>query len=77
MNSARLQTLERRAAQLHADARLTVQFSDGTRRTMRAADVIPLFVESGGLAVEEVTGDTGAGSGKLLELLRGLLEGSK
>ncbi len=76
MNSARLQTLERRAAALQADAQLvTVHFSNGAQRTMRAADVIPLMRDGGELTVVDVTGDTSAGGGKLLELLRGLLEG--
>ncbi len=69
----KLEELERRAAALHADGYITVSFSDGTRRIMRAADIIPLFVDDNELTVTDVTGNTGTGSGRLLELLRGLL----
>ena len=75
MKPDKLKELERRAAALHADAQLvTVHFSNGICRTMRAADVIPLMRDGGELTVVDVTGDTSAGGGRLLELLRGLLE---
>ena len=77
MRDEKLKELERRAAELRADAQLvTVQFSNGTQRTMRAADVIPLFVGGGELTVTDVTSGANSGSGKLLELLRGSLEDS-
>ena len=77
MKYSKLNELEQRGrALLDEQDYVMVTFSNGTQRTMRAADVIPLFVGGGELTVTDVTGDGGSGNGKLLELLRGLLEDS-
>ena len=51
----------------------TVCFTDGTRRRMPAADIIPLFCDTQNRIVD-VTGG-GPGDGRLVELLSGLIDG--
>lgn len=75
MNNSKLKALERRARAL-ADGRqlVAVTFSDGSRRKMCLPDCIPLLQENEtGLTVTGIVGEAPAGSGQLLELLRGLL----
>ena len=70
----RLRNLRARAEALRGgEPCVTVVFADGTRRVMPAADVIPLLQEDAEPAVADILGRDTPRSGRLVELLWGLV----
>lgn len=64
----RLEQLE----QAHGNGRVTVHFADGTKTRLPLPDVIPMLLADEN-SIVEIVGDGGRESGRLLDLIRGVI----